>query len=164
MRIEVAADLDEVRALFREYADSLGVDLGFQDFAHELETLGTFYDVILVAMECGGLPPLSAPQGGGKPPHSIAGCVALRDLGDGLCEMKRLYVRPAFRGRNLGRTLALHVIEEARARGYRAMRLDTLPSMQSAMALYESLGFRDIEPYRFNPIGGSRFMELKLRA
>jgi ribosomal protein S18 acetylase RimI-like enzyme len=146
MRIETASDLDEVRAVFREYANSLGVDLGFQDFEHELATLGEYYLAIFVAREDG----------------EIAGTIALRDLGDRICEMKRLFVRPAFRGRDLGRMLAQHVIAEARTQGFRAMRLDTLPSMRTAMALYESLGFRDIEAYRFNPIDGSRFMELRL--
>lgn len=150
MVIEPASDMDEVRVIFREYAGSLGVDLAFQDFEHELASLPGYYVAIFVAMECGGSP------------HSIAGCVALRDLGEGLCEMKRLYVRPAFRGHDLGRRLATHVIEEARSRSYRAMRLDTLPTMRAAMGLYESLGFRDIEPYRYNPVAGSRWLELTL--
>lgn len=146
MVIEPASGMDDVRAIFREYAASLGVDLSFQDFEHELEALPDYYAAIFMAREHGHL----------------AGCVALRDLGDGICEMKRLYVRPAFRGRDLGRTLANHVIAEARARGYKTMRLDTLPSMRTAMSLYESLGFRDVDAYRFNPIEGSRFMELTL--
>lgn len=146
MHIESASNLDDVRALFREYAQSTGVDLGFQNFEEELAMLSTFYAAIFVARENG----------------EVAGCVALRDLGDQLCEMKRLYVRPPFRGRSVGKTLALHVIAEARARGYKAMRLDTLPSMNEAIGLYESLGFRDIEPYRFNPVAGSRFLELTL--
>ena len=146
MRIEPASDLDDVRAIFREYAESTGVDLEFQNFDRELATLAEFYVAIFVAREA----------------DQIAGCVALRDLGDAICEMKRLYVRPAFRGRNLGRELALHVIDAARTRGFKAMRLDTLPTMRGAMALYESLGFRDIEPYRFNPVAGSRFLELRL--
>lgn len=146
MLIEPASDLDEVRAIFREYAQSTGVDLGFQNFDQELASLGTFYAAIFVAREAA----------------AVAGCVALRDLGGKVCEMKRLYVRPAFRGRSLGKTLALHVIGEARTRGFAAMRLDTLPSMSEAMGLYESLGFRDIEPYRFNPVAGSRFLELTL--
>lgn len=162
MRIERASDLDEVRAILREYAEATGVDLQFQNFEHELATLADFYVAIFLAVERGGSPPLSPPHSGGKPPHSIAGCVALRHIDDTACEMKRLYVRPAFRGRNLGRQLAERVIEEARTRGYTTMRLDTLPTMLDAMRLYESLGFRDIEPYRFNPIEGSRYMELTL--
>lgn len=146
LRIGPAANVEIVRALFVEYATSLGVDLSFQNFDQELASLPGDYDPILVA-------------------HwndDVAGCVALHALGDGICEMKRLYVRPQFRGHDLGRRLALRIIEEARNRGYRAMRLDTLPTMQSAMRLYESLGFRDVEPYRFNPIAGSRFLELTL--
>ena len=146
MVIEPASDLDEVRAIFREYAEWTGVDLSFQGFDEELATLESFYVVIFVA----------------RADDAVAGCIALRHLDDHLCEMKRLYVRPAFRGRNLGRQLAERVIDEARARGYQAMRLDTLPNMQQAMALYESLGFRDIAPYRFNPVAGTRFMELLL--
>lgn len=125
-----------------EYAASLDVDLSFQDFERELATLETVYEVILIA-----------PQ---------EGCVALRRIDDTTCEMKRLFVRPAARGKRLGRQLAEAVIAEAKGRGYVRMRLDTLPSMRGAMALYESLGFRDIESYRFNPIAGSRFMELDL--
>ena len=143
MRIERASDLDDVRAILREYAEATGVDLKFQNFEHELETLADFYVAIFMAEE-------------------NAGCVALRHIDETTCEMKRLYVRPAFRGRNLGRQLAERVIAEARTRGYKTMRLDTLPTMLDAMRLYESLGFRDIEPYRYNPIEGSRYMELKL--
>jgi putative acetyltransferase len=144
--IEVARDFDEVRALVDEYARSTGLDLEFQGFGHEMETLETYYELMLVARENG----------------EAAGCVALRRIDAGICEMKRLYVRPAFQGRRLGRLLAEAVIEEARRRGYTRMRLDTLPSMQTAMTLYESLGFRDIAPYRFNPVAGTRYMELML--
>lgn len=146
MHIEPASGLDEVRTIMREYALATGVDLAFQKFDEEMATLETFYEAIFVAREG----------------TAIAGCVALRNLGQGVCEMKRLYVRPAFRGHDLGRQLARRVIDEARARGYKAMRLDTLPSMLTAMSLYESLGFREIEPYRYNPIAGSRYMELTL--
>jgi ribosomal protein S18 acetylase RimI-like enzyme len=143
MMIEPATDLALVREMLLEYAISLGVDLAFQDFGHEMETLETYYEGIWIA-------------------EPDAGCVALRRIDHVTCEMKRLYVRFAHRGRGVGRALALHAIAEARERGFRAMRLDTLPSMREAMAMYESLGFRDIEPYRFNPIAGSRFMELDL--
>jgi len=146
--IEPASDLDEVRAIVREYAESLGVDLEFQGFAHEMETLAEYYFVILVARWNG----------------ELAGCVALRHLDDGICEMKRLYVRQAYRGHDIGRSLAEKTFAIARERGYRAMRLDTLPSMQSAMRLYEQLGFVDIAPYRFNPIEGTRFLERKLES
>jgi ribosomal protein S18 acetylase RimI-like enzyme len=139
-------DLGLVRTLFREYGDRLGVDLSFQDFEDELAGLPGDYERVLVA------------RVDGEP----AGCVALRPLDAGVCEMKRLYVRPSYRGSGLGRALAEAVIAAARDLGYVRMRLDTLPSMGEALGLYRSLGFREIEPYRFNPIPGSRFLELRL--
>ncbi|MEA2336684.1 MAG: hypothetical protein QOE82_691 [Thermoanaerobaculia bacterium] len=144
--IAPADDIDVVRELITEYATSLGVDLSFQDLDHELATLESFYELILLARD------------DARP----AGCVALRRIDDAICEMKRLYVRPAFRGLNLGRQLAEYIIDEARKRGYKRMRLDTLPSMTAAIPLYESLGFVEIAPYRFNPVEGTRFMELAL--
>ena len=140
--IERAVDLAGVRELILEYASGVGVDLSFQHFDEEMKTLESYYEVIFVAPD--------------------AGCVALRRIDDQTCEMKRLYIRPQFRGTGLGRDLALRVIDEARSRGYKRMRLDTLPTMQKAMKLYESLGFRDIEPYRYNAIEKSRYMELDL--
>jgi len=145
--IEAATDLAAVRELINEYAASLGVDLSFQHIEEELASLATFYEVMLIAREDEG----------------IAGCIALRRIDDDTCEMKRLYIRPRFRGRGLARALVQAIIDAARERGYARMRLDTLPSMGDAMRLYESFGFEDIPPYRYNPVEGTRFMELRLK-
>jgi len=150
-----AADeqLRAVRALFQEYADSLGIDLGFQDFSRELAEL----------------PGKFAPPGGcillATMDGNAAGCVALRPLGAGICEMKRLYVRPQYRKTGLGRMLAEQIIREALAAGYGRLRLDTIgPLMDRAVALYRALGFEEIAPYCHNPFPGALFLELRLNA
>jgi len=146
-----AENVGQVRTLFQEYADSLDFDLDFQNFHEELANLPGEY-----APPAGRL--LLATRAG-----TPAGCIALRDLGEGTCEMKRLYVRPQFRSMGVGRALAEAIIVEARKIGYARMRLDTAPSMAAAKSLYLSLGFRDIPPYRYNPLEGAVFMELTLR-
>lgn len=144
--------LVEVRTLFEEYAASLDVDLCFQGFPAELA----------------GLPGDYAPPSGclllARVLGAPAGCVAMRPLEPGLCEMKRLYVRPGFRGAGVGRRLVEAVVDAARTAGHGSMRLDTLATMASAQALYRSLGFQPIAPYRHNPLPGTTFLELTLRA
>ncbi|HEX5031659.1 MAG TPA: GNAT family N-acetyltransferase [Candidatus Eisenbacteria bacterium] len=148
---ETAEDVEAVRVLFLEYAASLGFDLAFQDFGREVTSLPGDY-----APPRGAL--LLATDGA-----TPAGCVALRPWGDeDACEMKRLYVRPAMRGKRVGGSLVARILDEARARGYRRMRLDTVPGMEAAIALYRAAGFRDIAPYRTNPVPGALFMELEL--
>ena len=147
----VPHDLPVVRTLFREYVDGLGVDLSFQDVEAELAGLPGRY-----AAPSGRL--LLAWRG-----DEAIGCVALRALDGGDCEMKRLYVRPQGRGLKLGRALAERIVAEARAADYARIRLDTLPSMGTAQALYGALGFVPTEPYGFNPIPGTRFLALDLR-
>ena len=142
--------IESVRLLFIEYAASLGCELGFQDFGHELAELPGAYS-----------PPtgcLFLAQIEGQ----AVGCVALRKLSGDVCEMKRLYVRPANRGMGIGRMLAERVISSALKIGYRQMRLDTVPSMHRAQMLYRSLGFHEIDAYRYNPITGTTYLELDL--
>ncbi|HEX9416791.1 MAG TPA: GNAT family N-acetyltransferase [Gaiellaceae bacterium] len=144
------AELASVRELFQEYAGSLGFDLGFQDFERELSELPGDY---------------APPRGRlvlARIDRAVAGCVAVRPLKGDCCEMKRLYVRPAFRGAGAGRALAQAALDAGRAAGYARMRLDTVPQMGEARRLYRSLGFTEIEPYRFNPIPGTAFMEIVL--
>ena len=145
------AQLEAVRALFLDYAQSLGFSLCFQGFDEELRTLPGMYAPprgrLLLAME-------------GDAP---AGCVGLHEWDAQIAEMKRLYVRPAFRGHGLGRILTDAALADARALGYRSIRLDTIPTlMQPAIALYRELGFREIPPYRDNPITGALYLELHL--
>jgi ribosomal protein S18 acetylase RimI-like enzyme len=150
-RIDSPADLATARMLFREYADSLGVDLCFQDFETELATLPGAYrrprGALLLAERAG----------------EAAGCVALRPLEPpAIAELKRLYVRPSARGAGLGATLTKEALKLAREAGYARIRLDTLSTMAGAQALYRRLGFREIAPYRVNPIPGALYMECEL--
>lgn len=142
-----------VEALFREYVASLAEDITFQDFEGEFATLPGKY-----ARAMGGVV-LIARDG-----NEAAGAVAYRMVEPGVCEMKRLYVRPAFRGSGLGRELANELIEDARRQGYRTMLLDTLASMSAARALYRDLGFVPTQPYYDNPLPGVAYMALELSA
>ena len=146
-----AEQLSAVRGLFEEYAASLDVDLAFQDFDRELRELPGDYAPplgrILLALD----------------DDQPAGCAALRPYEPEVCELKRLYVRPAFQGSGLGRRLAESIVEAGRDAGYTLMRLDTLPSMEAARRLYRSLGFEEIEAYRPNPVHGTTYFQLRLR-
>jgi ribosomal protein S18 acetylase RimI-like enzyme len=143
-------DLSRARALFEEYASSLHFNLDFQNFREELTGLPGGYappeGCLLLAMD----------------EERVAGCAALRKIDRETCEMKRLYVRPSSRRLGVGRILALAIIQEARKIGYRRMRLDTVPAMEEAQALYRSLGFLKIPPYGHNPVPGAIFLELSL--
>ena len=140
-------DVAELRVLFREYAGAIGEDFWRGGFEEELAALPGHYDVLLVARDEAGV---------------LVGSVAVKRLPDGTGELKRLYVRPALRGTGLGRTLAEEAVERARELGCPLLRLDTLPAMEAAQALYRSLGFVPAERYSDNPISGVLFFELAL--
>ncbi|MFX1304426.1 MAG: GNAT family N-acetyltransferase [Promethearchaeota archaeon] len=153
--IEIKESLSEelirqTRELFIEYANYLGFDLSFQDFDEELKTLPGNY---------------APPEGSillGFYKGKLAGCVGVRKFREEICEMKRLYVRPEFRRKNIGKILSKAIITKACEMGYKFMRLDTLPFMKEAISLYLSLGFKEIKPYRYNPFEDAKFFELKL--
>lgn len=150
-QVESPSQIAQTRELFLEYAESLGFSLCFQNFDRELANLPGDY-----APPNGRL--LLAEYEG-----QLAGCVALHKLADDACEMKRLYLRPQFRGKGLGRALANRIIAEARTIGYQRMRLDTVePVMKDAVVMYRRLGFREIAPYCNNPIAGALYMEIIL--
>ena len=151
LQVQADEEVQKARELFEEYSTWLGINLCFQNFDKELAELPGEYvppsGCLLLATEN----------------DQTRGCVALRRIGEGIGEMKRLYVRPEFRGQGLGRNLTEAVIEAAREIGYHVIRLDTLPGkMDQAIAMYRSLGFKNIEPYYNNPVPDAAFMELLL--
>ena len=151
IQAESTEEIISARELFKEYSAGLGIDLCFQSFEKELAELP------------GGYAPPSGRLLVAIAENQSGGCVALRKIADGICEMKRLYVRPEFRGTGLGHALAEAIILAAREIGYQRMRLDTLPGkMDRAIAMYRSLGFKEIRPYYSNPVEGALFMELEL--
>lgn len=137
--------------LFQEYAAQIGVDLEFQDFSKELETIEEHYSrptgVLILAK---------------NDKSSLLGCFALRALKSSICELKRMYVRKEARGLGIGKEMLRESIEIGKKLGYKKMRLDTLPTMGPAIALYQKMGFYEIEPYRFNPIKGTKYFEIEL--
>jgi len=147
---DFASDLPLVSQLFREYAGSLDIDLCFQNFEAELASLPGKYAPpegrLLLAWDA----------------NDVVGCVALRPIGAASCEMKRLYIKPQARGQRLGHRLAERICQEAREAGYLRICLDTLPAMTAALQIYRSLGFKQIEPYVFNPVDGALFLGLEL--
>jgi len=150
IQVQTSPHIETARELFLEYQRAIGIDLCFQNFSAEVANLPGEYAPpvgrLFICLVNG----------------SVAGCVALRKIDEQVCEMKRMYVRPAFRGQHLGRLLAERIIQDAQTIGYRAMRLDTLPAMMEAIALYRSLGFQPTEAYRINPHPGAIYMELPL--
>jgi ribosomal protein S18 acetylase RimI-like enzyme len=142
--------MDGIRGLIREYMDSMALNLCFQGIDEELTSLPGKYSepegAIIVAEAGGGL----------------CGCVALKKIGEGICEMKRLFVKDAFKGKGIGRELVRRIIDEGRSKGYRFMRLDTLESMKPALALYRSFGFSETTAYVYNPLEGAVYMEKAL--
>jgi putative acetyltransferase len=150
VEVGTGGEVEEARIIFQEYADSLGADECLQNFAEELATLPGRYarpeGRLLLALVEG----------------QVAGCAALRSLDDQTGEMKRVYVRPAFRGLGLGRMLAESILHESRTAGYRRVRLDTLRTMLGAQQLYRELGFREIAPYIDNPVPEAVYLELEL--
>jgi ribosomal protein S18 acetylase RimI-like enzyme len=155
-----ASELDATRAIFRDYADSLAIDLGFQNFEEELATLPGEYAeprgaLLLALVRCA---PDEQPR--------VAGCCALRPLDTtdypNAAEMKRLYVRPEFRGMSLGRELTEAILDAARGAGYACVLLDTLDDMEAARALYEDLGFVEVPPYYHSPIAGAHYLKVDL--
>ena len=152
VQASMGADVEAVRQLCREYEKWLDVDLCFQGFEQEMASLPGDY---------------APPRGRlflARDGHESAGCVGLRPLGADVCEMKRLFVRDAYRGTGLGRELVQACLSAAADIGYTRMRLDTLPKMEAAIRLYRKLGFQDIPPYRANPIAGALYLELQVPA
>lgn len=150
VKVDEGEDLDVIRQLFREYAESLEIDLCFQNFEEELKALPGKY---------------AAPEGTmilALVDGERAGCIALRKSSEGIAEMKRLFVRDDYRGLHIGKRLVQMILEEAARLGYSYIRLDTLSTMQEAVSLYQSFGFYEIEPYIYNPIEDAKYMELKL--
>lgn len=139
-----------VGGLFEEYASSLGLDLAFQNFEAELKNLPGAYsapDGCILLVKING---------------DFAGCVALRRFDNDACEMKRMYVKPKFQGNGIGKLLAETIVEKAKEKGYGKMRLDTVSSMEKAIKLYQTLGFKEIAPYRYNPSQDAKYFELNL--
>lgn len=150
LKIATKEDLEEIKNLFREYAKFLEISLDFQDFESELAKLPAKY---------------AEPEGAiflAKIDSQPAACVALWKLEEGICEMKRLYVKPEFQGLGLGKKMAQTIIEEAKGKGYKIMKLDTLRRLKSANYLYASLGFRETKPYNYNPESDVAYFEKEL--
>ncbi|MCB0375697.1 MAG: GNAT family N-acetyltransferase [Sinomicrobium sp.] len=145
-------DYENAAALFKAYAGTLDIDLGFQDFDNELKNIRSEYGrphgVIIIAL---------------KNEKEYIGCAGVRKFEGSICELKRMYVVKAARGEGIGKALLQKAVEAARALGYAKMRLDTLPAMQRAIQLYEKEGFYEIAPYRYNPVAGTRYYEKELK-